>query len=159
MGVETERKFLVSDDSWRAAVEGSRLLRQGYLAIDGKTAVRVRTDGQDARITIKGAPEGLSRAEFEYAVPVDDAEELLGLCRGRIVEKDRHRVRVGRHLWEVDEFQGSNQGLIVAEVELGTADEAFERPHWLGAEVSDDPRYLNASLSVRPFRDWGGAKE
>lgn len=154
MGVEIERKFLVTGDSWRFAVRDSRALRQGYLAIDEATTVRVRTDGQEARITIKGPTRGCSRPEFEYAVPANDAEELLGLCRGRLIEKVRHRVAVDGHLWEIDEFRGANAGLVLAELELGSADEEFPHPGWLGAEVTDDARYANANLSLRPFKDW-----
>ena len=144
----------MADDSWRSHVHESRVLRQGYLAIDGQTAVRVRTDGKSARLTIKGAQDGLSRPEFEYAVPIDDAEALLALCRARVVEKTRHLVAFGGKVWEIDEFSGPNQGLVVAELELDRPDEDFARPEWLGAEVSGDPRYLNANLSVRPYRHW-----
>ena len=154
MGVETERKFLVTDDSWREQARESRTLRQGYLAIDGPTTVRVRTDGHEAWVTIKGAQEGLTRPEFEYAVPVEDAEALLGLCGGRLVEKVRHLVPVDGSVWEVDEFQGANHGLVVAELELSGPEEDFTRPRWLGAEVSEDGRYLNASLSLRPYKTW-----
>ena len=154
MGVETERKFLVADDSWRPHVTERRMLRQGYLAIDGRTTVRVRTDGKSAWLTVKGASEGLSRPEFEYSLPVEDAEALLGMCGGRLIEKARYLVPFSGHVWEVDEFSGANQGLLVAELELDGPNEDFPRPEWLGPEVSDDPRYLNASLSVRPFRYW-----
>ncbi len=154
VGVETERKFLVDGDAWRGEARARRALRQGYLAIDGKTTVRVRTDGVSAWLTVKGANTGLSRPEFEYAVPVRDADELLGLCAGRLVEKIRHHVPVGEKLWEVDEFTGANQGLVVAELELADPDEDFVRPEWLGPEVSGDPRYLNANLSVRPYAAW-----
>ena len=156
VGTETERKFLVADDSWRRGVRESRRLRQGYLAIDGQTTVRIRTDGISAWLTIKGRQEGLSRPEFEYAVPVDDAEKLLGLCRGRLVEKTRHFVPVVDKVWEVDEFAGANEGLVVAELEVAAPDEAFARPAWLGPEVSGDPRYLNANLSLSPYRAWAG---
>lgn len=151
---ETERKFLVADDSWRVQARESRTLRQGYLAIDGATTVRIRTDGTEAWITIKGAQEGLTRPEFEYAVPVGDAEALLALCGGRLVEKVRHLVAFDGRVWEVDEFLGANQGLVVAELELSEPDEIFGRPDWLGAEVSGDPRYLNSSLSLRPYASW-----
>jgi adenylate cyclase len=154
MGVETERKFLVTDESWREQAHETRTLRQGYLAIDGSTIVRVRTDGKAAWVTIKGGQEGLTRPEFEYSVPAEDAEALLALCGGRLVEKIRHLVRFGGKLWEVDQFMGANEGLVVAEVELSGADEAFSRPNWLGAEVSGDPRYLNANLSLRPYTGW-----
>jgi adenylate cyclase len=155
MGTEIERKFLVRDESWRAAAAGSLRLCQGYVAIDGQTTVRVRTDGEAAWLTVKGPQAGLARAEFEYRIPREDAEALFGLCGGRFVEKIRHHVTVGRHVWEVDEYSGANAGLVVAEVELGRPDEAFVKPDWLGDEVSDDLRYLNASLSLRPYGSWG----
>ena len=154
VGFETERKFLVADDSWRVQARERRTLRQGYLAIDGATTVRVRTDGMEAWITIKGAQEGLTRPEFEYAVPVGDAEGLLALCGGRLLEKVRHLVPFDGKVWEVDEFLGANHGLVVAELELSGPDEIFGRPDWLGAEVSDDPRYLNSSLSLKPYASW-----
>ncbi len=154
MGREIERKFLVKDDSWRAAVESSATLRQGYLAIDNGTTVRVRTGGAEVRLTIKGPAEGLIRAEFEYQVPVTEAEALIGLCRGRVVEKTRHKVRSGGHVWEVDEFTGTNAGLVLAEVELQQADEEVAVPPWIGREVSGDRRFDNASLSVRPYALW-----
>jgi adenylate cyclase len=154
MGQEIERKFLVKDDSWRAAVESSSVLRQGYLAVDHGTTVRVRTDGAEVWLTIKGPAEGLTRAEFEYRVPLTEAEPLIGLCRGRVVEKTRHKVRAGGHVWEIDEFTGANAGLVVAEVELRHADEGIAKPAWLGREVSGDRRFDNASLSVRPYAHW-----
>jgi adenylate cyclase len=154
VAVEIERKFLVADDSWRVNATQSRVLRQGYLAIEGQTTVRVRTDGKSAWLTIKGAAEGLSRPEFEYPVPLQDAEALLGRCGGRLVEKVRHVVPFDAREWEVDEFLGSNKGLVVAELELSSTDEVFGRPDWLGAEVSGDTKYLNASLSLKPYSTW-----
>jgi adenylate cyclase len=154
MGKEIERKFLVADDAWRAEVCSSRRLRQGYVAIDDKTNVRVRSDGRRAWLTVKGAGQGITRAEFEYEIPADDAEGLLELCQGRIVDKTRHLVSVGEHTWEVDEFAGVNAGLSVAEIELRDEAEWFLRPLWVGEEVTGDARYLNASLAVHPFREW-----
>ena len=154
MGREIERKFLVKDDSWRAAVESSAVFRQGYLAVDNGTTVRVRTDGAEVWLTIKGPAEGLTRAEFEYRLPVTEAEALIGLCRGRVVEKTRHKVRSGGHVWEIDEFTGANAGLVLAEVELQQADEEVAMPPWVGREVSGDRRFDNASLSVRPYALW-----
>ena len=154
MGVEIERKFLLSGDGWRQLAVSSQQLRQGYLAVDGATNVRVRTDGRRAWITLKGRGEGMVRPEFEYEIPAADAGELLALCRGRIVEKMRYRVPTGRHLWEIDEFAGANLGLVVAEIELRGESESFERPDWIGSEVTSDPRYLNANLAVHPFADW-----
>ena len=154
MGTETERKFLVRNDAWRAAAVDSRRLRQGYVAIDGQTTVRVRTDGERAWLTLKGPQSGISRPEFEYEIPPADAEGLMGFCRGRTVEKVRYRVPADGHLWEIDEFSGDNAGLVLAEIELRQPDELFERREWLGAEVSEDPRYLNANLSLKPFSEW-----
>ena len=157
MGTEIERKFLVRTESWRAASTDSRRLRQGYVSIDGQTTVRVRTDDAQAWLTVKGPQTGLARAEFEYRIPREDAEAMLGLCRGRLVEKVRHHVPVGGHVWEVDEFSEANAGLVVAEIELDRADQLFQTPEWLGDEVSGDPRYLNAQLSLKPYGSWGAA--
>ncbi len=154
MGVEIERKFLVRDDGWRSGVTERRIVRQGYLAIDDTTTVRVRIAGDEAWITIKGKAEGLRRAEFEYAIPVSEADELMELCRGRVVEKVRHIVPQTPHFWEIDVFGGGNAGLVVAEIELNSEDEAVELPTWIGKEVSDDSRYLNACLAVCPYSRW-----
>jgi Uncharacterized protein conserved in bacteria len=154
MGTEIERKFLVKDDSWRARVSSLRQLRQGYLALDGGNTVRVRTDGRHGWLTVKGGGEGISRPEFEYAIPVGEADEMLLLCRGRLVVKTRYLVGWHGHTWEVDEFGGANTGLILAELELRTTTETFAQPAWLGEEVTADPRYLNASLAGRPFSCW-----
>lgn len=160
MAVEIERKFLVTSDAWRQGAFGERL-RQGYIANEPARSVRVRVQGQSGFLTIKGQGQGqgqskaLARLEFEYEIPVADAEVLLEtLCGGKLLEKTRYKVRVGTHLWEIDEFHGANGGLIVAEIELGAEDEPFEHPEWLGAEVSHDPRYLNVQLIVRPFGTW-----
>lgn len=154
MGREIERKFLVRSDDWKSGVTAVRSLRQGYLAIDEGNNVRVRTDGQRAWLTIKGRGEGITRPEFEYEIPIADADQLLALCRGRVVEKVRHLLPAGEYFWEIDEFTGENSGLVVAEIEL--PDEATSVPHpaWLGQEVTTDPRYLNANLAVHPFRRW-----
>jgi len=154
MGKEIERKFLVAGDAWRAEVCSSRRLRQGYVAIDGKTNVRVRSDGHRAWLTVKGAGWGISRPEFEYEIPLGDADGLLELAQGRIVDKTRHLVSGGEHTWEIDEFAEANAGLIVAEIELRDEADRFVRPSWLGEEVTADARYLNASLAVHPFSDW-----
>ena len=154
MGTEIERKFLVKDDSWRQEAGPGILLRQGYLAAGDGLSVRIRTDGEKAWLTVKGPSEGLSRAEFEYAVPPQDAEALLELCGSRLVEKRRHRVGFAGHVWEIDEFLGANHGLIMAEVELAVADEAVALPGWIGLEVSGDKRFENANLSRSPYRVW-----
>ncbi len=154
MGVEIERKFLVDGDLWREQAAGSSSLRQGYLSTGAGTTVRVRTDGTTAWLTIKGKAEGIQRAEFEYAIPATDAGEIMALCGSRVVEKSRYRIPQGPHVWEVDEFGGRNAGLVTAEIELSAPDEKFEHPDWLGPDVSDDPRYLNANLAAMPFQDW-----
>lgn len=165
MGVEIERKFLVSDDSWRSAVERSESIAQGYLvsarALQDSTAgasVRVRLSGDGAWLNIKAATTGIARAEFDYPIPLDDARIMLAsLCDG-VLEKVRHHVRVDGVLFEVDEFAGDNQGLIVAEVELPAVDAPFPRPRWLGREVSALLRYFNVNLIAHPYRQWSPAE-
>jgi len=154
MGVEIERKFLLANDGWRG--QGTPvLMRQGYLVADPVRTVRVRIEGDQGVLTIKSKSEGASRGEWEYPIPVADAAELLDrLCDGGLVEKVRHRIPLGGHVWEVDEFQGRNAGLVVAEIELGSEDEAFEKPDWIGQEVTGDVRYYNSQLMRKPYRDW-----
>ncbi len=158
MGTEIERKFLVKNDGWRASATARSDLRQGYLATENGNTIRIRTDGVQAWLTIKGPAKGASRAEFEYEVPTSDALALLELCADRVVEKARSRVPVGSHVWEVDEFYGRNAGLVVAEVELGEESESVSLPDWLGREVTGDRRFDNASLSAHPFRVWTEAE-
>ncbi len=154
--VEIERKFLVEAEGWRDGVRVSRRLVQGYLSVRPEATVRVRIRGeQEAVLTIKGEPEELVRPEFEYSVPVSDARQMLdGMCVGEPVQKVRHEVMVGDHLWVVDEFEGANEGLVVAEVELQRADETFEMPQWAGEEVTGCVRYYNARLAETPYRQW-----
>jgi adenylate cyclase len=155
MAIEIERKFLVADESWRTAVSRTRRIRQGYLSNNGVSSVRVRCAGDDrAFLTIKSAEQGARRQEFEYTIPVADAEALLALCEGNIVEKLRHDVLHGGLTWEVDEFLGANQGLVIAEVELARVDQVIDRPAWLGSEVTSEQRYYNAGLARRPFNSW-----
>jgi len=155
MGLEIERKFLLRSDAWRRQVTRSLPMRQGYLAGEGgKASVRVRLEGKEARMNIKAAVVGSARAEYDWPVPAEDAREILDtLCVGR-VEKVRHYVEHGGLTWEIDEFGGANAGLIVAEVELRAVDQAFERPDWLGAEVTDDRRYYNHHLALHPYSTW-----
>jgi len=153
MGVEIERKFLVRDRAVLGDVEGIPY-RQGYLSTKADRTVRVRRAGSHAFITVKGRSAGATRAEFEYEIPVADAEAMLALCIPPLIEKVRHRVAHGGRTWEVDIFGGANEGLVVAEVELPSADAAVEMPPWVGAEVTGDPRYFNANLVTHPFRDW-----
>jgi adenylate cyclase len=154
MGVEIERKFLVTGDAWRALGEPA-LLRQGYLSTDPARTVRVRIENGQGVLTIKGKNSGATRGEWEYPIPVDEAAELLDtLCPAPLVEKYRTRVTVGTHVWEVDEFLGANEGLLVAEIELGAEDEIFLLPEWVGAEVTGEQRYYNSSLIKQPFTTW-----
>ena len=154
MPTECERKFLVTDDSWRDRVYETRRLKQGYLGGE-RCSVRVRIQDGKANLNIKSLEIGARRDEYEYEIPLRDAEALLEtLCAGYLVEKRRHLVPQGDHVWEVDEFEGVNAGLVVAEVELSDPDEAFERPPWAGEEVTDEERYYNVCLSRHPYRDW-----
>lgn len=158
MAVEIERKFLVADESWRSAVQESFVIVQGYLNMEQRCSIRVRTSGARAWLNIKGATVGHSRLEFEYPIPAEDAQTLLrNLCCGPLVEKTRHLVPMGPHVWEIDVFSGENTGLVVAEIELSSADEPFTRPIWLGEEVTFDARYYNTLLSRHPYRSWQGA--
>ncbi|AGA33047.1 adenylate cyclase [Thioalkalivibrio nitratireducens DSM 14787] len=154
MAKEIERKFRILNDSWRSEVQASQPMRQGYLCGNTRASVRVRVSGDRATLNIKSATLGVERSEFEYPVPLDDARVLLDELAGAIIEKSRHELRHGDHLWEIDEFAGLNQGLIVAEVELGDAKESFARPGWLGEEVSHDPRYYNTELARHPYTRW-----
>jgi len=162
--LEIERKFLLKNDAWRGEVASSQRLTQGYLTpspgladenLPLNASVRVRSDGERAFINIKSMTLGVSRDEFEYPIPQADAEHMLaGLCSGPVIDKIRHHVHHAGMLWEIDEFLGENAGLVVAEVELESEDQYFERPEWLGDEVSDDPRYYNVSLVRHPYKDW-----
>ena len=153
MGVEIERKFLVRDMSVLDGVEGVPY-RQGYLSTDPERTVRVRRAGDHAFLTIKGLSRGATRAEFEYAIPVDDAEAMLLQCLPPIVSKVRHRIPHAGLTWEVDVFGGENEGLVVAELEIPSEATEVTIPPWLGDEVTGDPRYFNANLVSRPYRDW-----
>lgn len=161
MAIEIERKFLVTGDGWRAAAHEVVPMAQGYLndlaAMDTgamKASVRVRIAGDAAHLNLKSRELGHTRQEFEYPIPVADARALLALSVGGLVDKRRHLVRFGEHLWEVDEFLGDNAGLVVAEIELADADESFQRPDWLGVEVTDESRYYNLALASHPYSQW-----
>ncbi|MGD9888195.1 MAG: CYTH domain-containing protein [Halothiobacillaceae bacterium] len=157
MALEIERKFLLKSDAWRHAVSRSTLYRQGYLtqSMEGaKASVRVRVEGERGVLNIKSVRLGMARHEYEYAIPLAEANEMLDTLCGSIVEKTRHLVPFGGHVFEVDEFHGDNAGLIVAEVELAAVDEVFERPAWLGQEVTDDARYYNVALALKPYASW-----
>ncbi len=154
MGEEIERKFLVAGDGWRDGAEATRY-RQGFLATEPERTVRVRLAGPRGSITIKGKTVSARREEFEYEIPASDAQRMLDtLCKKPLIEKVRHTLPVGRHVWEIDVFEGENAGLVVAEIELESEDEAFDKPDWLAEEVTDDPRYFNSNLVARPYRAW-----
>ncbi|WEN13977.1 CYTH domain-containing protein [Rhodanobacter sp. AS-Z3] len=165
MGIEIERKFLLADDSWRANVEHSEAMAQGYLVGaqalregQARASVRARLAGDKAWLNIKAATPGIARTEFDYPVPVADVRVMLAsLCDG-VLEKVRHHVRVDGVLFEIDEFNGDNGGLIVAEVELPAVDAPFPRPPWLGREVSALTRYYNVNLITHPYRQWSPAE-
>lgn len=152
MATEIERKFLVTGSAWRQ--QNPPRLSQGYLNRDPDRTVRVRVAAKKAFLTIKGRTTGIARAEFEYAIPLADAQQLLTLCEGPIIEKARHVLVEQGTRWEIDEFFGDNAGLIVAEVELDDERQSFERPSWLGQEVTHDPRYFNSNLAAHPYRAW-----
>jgi adenylate cyclase len=155
MALEIERKFLVRGDAWRQAAHDAHRLRQGYLNNESRCSVRVRTGAGKAWLNIKSATLGAQRQEFEYEIPLAEADEMLDtLSLKPLIEKVRHFVQAGPHVFEVDEFEGDNAGLVVAEIELGHPDEPFLRPDWLGEEVTYDVRYYNTSLCRHPFKDW-----
>jgi len=153
MGIEIERKFAVIGDDWRAQVGQRRHLKQAYLA-SGPWSLRVRIDGDEANLNLKAMQAGAQRAEFEYPIPLADAEQLMGRSEGAAIDKIRHEIMHAGMLWEVDEFLGDNAGLIVAEIELEHLDQHFERPSWLGDELTDDRRYYNHQLAQHPYRLW-----
>lgn len=155
MGIEIERKFLLTSNSWRRSVRKSSKFRQGYLSQSGDASVRVRSDTKQGWINIKSIALGPKRQEFEYEIPVSDANQMLNtLARQPLIEKIRHLTEVGSHTWEIDEFEGENTGLIVAEIELSKIEEHFERPAWIGAEVTMDARYYNTYLAKKPYKSW-----
>jgi len=153
MGKEIERKYLVSGDAWRALAKGTKY-RQGYLNSAKERVVRARTMGDKAALTIKGITTGATRLEFEYEIPFDDCTELLELCEQPLIEKTRYKIPLGDLVWEIDEFHGVNDGLIVAECELESEDQAIDKPDWVGDEVTGDPRYFNSNLIANPYCKW-----
>jgi len=156
VATEIERKFLVTGDAWRSTDSRRESMAQGYLAGPpaSRCSVRVRIADDNAFLNIKSIALGIERDEYEYAIPLDDAERMLATLAGQRVEKIRHYVDVAGHLFEIDEFLGDNAGLIVAELELDRADAEFPRPDWLGGEVSHLPRYYNLNLATYPFSRW-----
>lgn len=153
MGVEIERKFLLADDSWRHGAVGIAYA-QGYLSRGTGRTVRVRIAGEKSFLTIKGPVSGITRDEFEYQIPLEDARKMIPLCDGEIIQKTRYRIPFSNHVWEIDEFHGANQGLLVAEVEMRDPHEIVTLPSWVGAEVTGDPRYYNSALVSKPYSSW-----
>lgn len=158
MATEIERKFLIRHDGWRAAADAGVFLRQGYLndlEQGAQSSIRVRTDGRKGYLNIKSVAWGISRLEYEYEIPLAEANEMLDkLALGPIIEKRRYHVAHGDHVWEVDVFTGDNAGLVVAEIELKDSGEAFDLPDWAGEEVSHDKRYYNVCLVKHPYKNW-----
>lgn len=154
MPQEIERKFLLANDSWKHQVSKSFAIRQGFLSTEPSRTVRIRQKGDRGFLTIKGITTGVSRAEFEYDIPLPDALQLLDLCLQPIIDKTRYIVEVNGNTWEIDVFAGANDGLVIAEIELESEEQEFLRPDWLGQEVSDDPRYYNSMLAQTPFTAW-----
>lgn len=155
MGIEIERKFLVVGEQWRDQVYRRSPMAQGYLGGGGAASVRVRLAGSQAWLNVKSANPGMSRLEFEYAIPVADARTMLQrLCDQAAVEKTRYWVRNGESVWEIDVFEGANLGLVTAEIELSHEQQEFERPDWLGPEVTEEARYYNMNLAANPYKLW-----
>lgn len=155
MSTEIERKFIARPQNWSQLATGEHL-QQGYLSRADKSTVRVRIQNQRATLTIKGKNTGIERHEFEYEIPLTDAQQLLQLCDGPLIEKTRFCIDYKGHRFEVDVFEGDNAGLVVAEVELQSADEQVELPDWIEREVSHDVRYFNSNLAINPFCNWRG---
>jgi adenylate cyclase len=154
MAQEIERKFRVANDDWRAMASSSSSLKQGYLSSSAEATVRVRLEDNLSTLTIKSKTKGITRNEFEYAIPAQEAKELLMLCSGPLIEKTRYRIPQENHTWEIDVFEGDNDGLIIAEIELTSEDDYFVKPQWLGEEVSGDSRYYNSNLATHPYVNW-----
>ena len=152
MGIEIERKFLINGDAWRSV--SPIYFCQGYLNRDKECTVRVRVFGDNACLTVKGINKGSTRSEFEYSIPKNDGQQLLQLCKQPLIEKNRFIVSYANKKWEVDEFLGSNKGLVIAEIELQSEDEIFELPPWVAEEVTNDARYFNSQLSIKPYTTW-----
>ncbi|MGR8979326.1 MAG: CYTH domain-containing protein [Gammaproteobacteria bacterium] len=156
MAIEVEHKFLLANNDWRNHIHRSVKFRQGYLSSLPTSSIRVRICDHQAWLNIKSATIGNQRSEYEYEIPLSDAEQILdSLCGKPLIEKTRHFVFDTGHVWEIDEFEGENQGLIVAEIELEEAGQSFVKPSWLGLEVTDDLRYYNNNLALHPYSEWG----
>ncbi len=155
--LEIERKFLILSDAYKSEAFKQTRIVQGFLNTNKERTVRVRIKGEKAFITVKGIsnPEGTTRMEWEKEIPKEDAETLLAICEPNLIEKIRYEIKSGNHIFEVDEFFGENEGLVVAEIELSSENEKFTKPDWLGKEVTGDVRYYNSQLSILPYRNWG----
>lgn len=159
MPVEIERKFLVLGDAWRREADAGVFIRQGYLTKDQQPSVRVRISGTDkGKLTLKHPRSGITRLEYEYPIPVDEAEEMLDLCHGAIVIKQRYNMSMGDLVWQIDVFEGENLGLVMAEIELSSEGQEFHRPDWVGEEVTQDRRYQNSQLARSPYGVWSQAQ-
>jgi len=160
MAIEVEHKFLLANENWRREIQHSEIFRQGYLSSQPTSSIRVRICKQHAWLNIKSATIGTHRLEYEYEIPVADAQEILSeLCNKPLIEKTRHYVQHGDDLWEIDEFDGANRGLVVAEIELAAIGQPFAKPAWLGPEVTDDLRYYNNNLARHPYSEWCDANQ
>jgi adenylate cyclase len=155
MATEIEHKFLLANDDWRQHIQRSIYYKQGYLSSQPTSSIRVRIAGQQAWLNIKSATIGTTRQEYEYEIPLSDAQEILNtLCCKPLIEKTRHFIPINQHLWEIDEFDGDNKGLVIAEIELQKTGEAFIKPSWIGAEVTHELRYYNNNLVANPYKKW-----
>lgn len=155
MGIEIERKYLIANDNWRQNADEGIYMIQGYMSSNDKSSVRIRVNGNTANLNIKSKTIGAQRSEFDYAIPVEEALEMLEtLCDKPFIEKTRYHVKSQDKTWEIDVFAGENQGLVVAELELNSVDETFSLPDWVGKEVTEDPRYYNICLVSHPYKDW-----
>ena len=155
MAIEIEKKFLVCNDNWLKFATKSIAYVQGYFSTNEACSIRIRISEDKASLNIKSATLGITRSEYDYPVPVEDAQEMLRtLCNKPLIEKTRYTVPVDHHLWEIDVFSGENKGLVVAEIELESVDDSITLPDWIGEEVSHDPRYYNVCLVEHPYKDW-----
>jgi len=155
MATEIERKFMIINDHWREDADEGMPIIQAYMGSNDKSSIRIRIQGEQANLNIKSKTLGIERSEYEYAIPLTEAKEMLeNLCDRPFIEKTRYHVIHDHHKWEIDVFAGDNEGLIVAELELASADEVFSLPDWIGKEVSDDPRYYNICLVTHPYNKW-----
>ena len=159
MATEIERKFLLASDDWRNNIQYSKHYIQGYFSTNDACSIRIRVCDEQASLNIKSATLGIRRSEYDYPIPIDDAMEMLqNLCKKPLLEKTRYFINHDNHTWEIDEFSGDNEGLVVAEIELDATDEELTLPDWAGKEVSDDPRYYNTCLATNPYKNWKDKK-